>query len=130
VLVLSLGTEGVIPLSEAHAVPYHSLVRLGGAHVLRGYPKARFLDRVGWWSSVEYRYAIFDFRATGVGLSSILFADFGGVANSYPNLLESPVRQSYGVGIRGESSVAFFFRAQVAVSPEGVEAALTLNEEL
>ena len=128
VLVLHGGIAAAAPLGGEATVPLHALVSLGRSTYLRGYTKRRFRDRSGWWSSIEYRYPIFDFEDTGAGLSSTLFFDVGGVARAPGDVVEEPVRYSPGLGVRAETSSAFVFRAQIAFSPEGIQAAVSLNE--
>lgn len=130
VLVFMAGTAAVTPWTGNEAIPLHSLVTLGRTEYLRGYAKHRFRDRTAWWSSVEYRYPIFDFRDSGAGLSSTLFVDVGRVGGAYEELDEGPIRYSGGIGVRGETAFAFVFRTQVGLSPEGPEITFSINESL
>jgi len=128
VLVFTVAGAAVTPLGEDAEVPLHQLVELGRSSSLRGYPKRRFRDRTGWWANLEYRYPIFDYQDTGAGLSAAMFIDAGAVAPSVLKFGESKVRYSPGIGIRAEAPSDFVFRAQVAWSPEGIEAGISLNE--
>ncbi|HEY6562515.1 MAG TPA: BamA/TamA family outer membrane protein [Polyangiaceae bacterium] len=128
VFVLSLGVAGATPWSSASEIPLHTLPTLGRTTRLRGYAKGRFRDRAAWWSTVEYRYPVFDFDDTGVGLSSTLFVDVGRVGGGVRELTQTPVRVSAGAGLRGESAEGFIFRGQVGFSEEGVEFTFTLND--
>jgi hypothetical protein len=128
VIALSGGVSAVTPWTESSEVPYHALVRLGRSDHLRGYAKGRFVDRLGAWTSAEYRYPIFEFRDTGVGLSSTLFVDAGTVAGSTREFADNPLRVAYGFGVRGETAHGFVFRAQVGFSEEGAEALFSLND--
>ena len=130
VLVWSLGATVTTPLAADDSVPLHGLVRLGRSNHLRGYRKRRFRGEHGWWSSLEYRYPIFDFKDTGFGLSSTLFTDVGCVANDLADLACQPLRRSHGFGLRAESASYFIFRVQTALSPEGIEFLASMNQQL
>jgi hemolysin activation/secretion protein len=103
-------------------------VTLGRATYLRGYAERRFRDRTGWWSSVEYRYPLFEFGASGLGASSTLFIDVGEVASSYAAMSARAVRYSYGVGVRADTLTTLVLRLQLGLSPEGAQVTLSLNE--
>ncbi len=128
VLVASAGMATTTPLGQDAEVPFGSLVRLGRSSGLRGYTDRRFIDRSGWWSSLEYRYPIFDFDDTGAGLSAALFIDAGGVARSPEDFFEESVRYAPGVGLRAEVPGVFVLTAHIARSPDGFEASLGVNE--
>jgi outer membrane protein assembly factor BamA len=129
-LALSGGVSAVTAWSESSRVPYHALVKLGRSDHLRGYVKGRFADVLGAWSSAEYRYPIFEFKDTGVGLSSTLFVDAGMVAGRIREFADNPLRLAYGFGVRAETAYGFIFRAQIGLSAEGVEALFSLNDTL
>lgn len=128
VLVLAAGAAAATPWTESDEVPLHALVSLGRNTYLRGYSKRRFRDVAGWWGSVEYRYPIFDFKDSGAGLSSTLFFDVGRVGDGADELTRAPIRYSYGFGARGVTEDGFVLRAQVGLSPEGLEAFVSLND--
>src|SRR5690606_32105548 len=128
VLVLTVAAAVTTPLGEQDEIPLHQLVTLGRESNVRGYPKRRFRDTTGWWSTLEYRYPVYEFEDSGAGLSAALFVDVGGVAPSVPKWFHSPVRYSPGIGIRAETPSDFVFRAQIARSEEGIEAGISLNE--
>lgn len=128
VLVLYVGGAATTPLGEDAEIPLDSLVSLGRSSGLRGYTERRFRDKSGWWSSLEYRYPVYDFQDTGTGLSAALFIDAGSVAPSPRDFFESRVHYAPGVGIRAEFPGIFVLTGHVAFSPEGVEASLGVNE--
>lgn len=128
VLFLSAGLSAALPFAEE--LPLHQLVRLGGSRTLRGYVSDRFLDRLGWWATAEYRYEFFQYADSGIGLSAALFADAGKVGRNPENLVDGPIPWSVGLGLRLEQTLILIGRAQVAYSPEGFRFSVGFGELL
>jgi hypothetical protein len=110
-------------------LPFFSLPSLGGRRTLRGYIAGRFRDRASWHASAEYRFWILprgfripfvdSTRVERVGLA--LFGDVGSVADDWPEIFDSRVRASAGIGLRLTLERAAPFRVDVGFSGEGVE---------
>ncbi len=114
-------------LSGVHGeLPFWALPSLGGSHTLRGYLADRFTDRAAWHAAVEWRlwvvprgYSFTDtIRIERFGLAP--FIDLGSVAASAPDLRDSPVKQSYGIGFRAMFERDAVFRLDIARSSEQV----------
>ncbi|MEO1338677.1 MAG: BamA/TamA family outer membrane protein, partial [Myxococcota bacterium] len=108
-----------LPIGDGEMVPMHMMANLGGSTDLRGYVSDRFIDRLGWWATVEYRYRFFDYADQGMGISSALFADVGRVGPTVSDLIKSPMPWSVGLGLRLEQNLILAGRIQFAYSPEG-----------
>jgi hypothetical protein len=130
VLALIAGASRVVALGPDEEPPLATLATLGRTTYLRGYTKHRFRDVLGWWGTLEYRYAVAEYEERGIGLAATLFADVGRVAPSFERAFDDPIRHSYGLGVRAHTSHAFVLRAQVGFSPEGTELTFSLNEHL
>jgi hypothetical protein len=100
VFVLVAGAAAATPITAASAVPYHLMPALGRRTFLRGYQRGRFRDKAAYWGSVEYRYPIFEYKTTRVGLEPKLFVDVGRVGEGMSDLIGSGPRISYGGGMR------------------------------
>lgn len=130
VLVGRAGLAAAFPIGPDAQVPVHRLVTLGRRRGLRGYDSKRFRDRYGWWASGEYGWPVYEYRQTGVALSSLLFVDVGRVTGSVAGFFEGPVRYSGGVGIRIAHQTRMVFQLDLGMSPEGVELAIGLGTGL
>ena len=128
VLVVSLKAGAMAPFVEGDEVPFHSMINLGGNNVLRGYRGDRFVDRLGWWGTVEYRYYIFEYLGSGYGLSANLFADVGRVGRTPKELFDDKPGWSVGFGLRAEHNLFFFGRVGIAYSPEGFRVTVGVGE--
>jgi outer membrane protein assembly factor BamA len=128
VLYLAVGTS--MAGGVGGAVPLHQLVRLGGGSSLRGYDSERFVHRLGWWGSAEYRYDIFEYADTGNGFSAVIFGDLGQVGGDPEELVGSTLRWSVGFGLRAETDLFLLGRIQLAYSPEGFQLSLAFGEVL
>jgi outer membrane protein assembly factor BamA len=128
VLVLHTGTALATPLGQASEIPLASLVSLGRASGLRGYTARRFRDRSGYWGSIEYRYPVYDFDDTKSGLSAALFVDAGGVSRSPRDYFSDPVHVAPGIGLRAEIPGVLVLTGHIAISKDGMEASLGVNE--
>ena len=131
-LFIKVGASAAVPLpvSSRDEVPLHMMANLGGSSDLRGYVNDRFVDRLGWWASVEYRYRFFDYADEGLGMSAALFGDVGRVGPSVEDLFKSPLPWSAGIGLRLEQNLILAGRIQVAYSPEGIEFSVGFGEVL
>ncbi|HUS67545.1 MAG TPA: BamA/TamA family outer membrane protein [Kofleriaceae bacterium] len=130
VLVARLGAAAVAPLTSEDQVPLADYVLLDRRHGLRGYTSGRFRDRYGWWSTLEYRYPIYEFQDSGVALSPALFVDAGRVASRPREMFESKVRWDVGAGLRLEHETAVILLIELGVSPEGTELGFTVGKNL
>lgn len=129
-LVLTAGASLASAVGSDNDIAYHSLVDLGGSKRLRGYESHRFVDRVGFWGTAEYRYKVFEWTGSGTGLSASAFADVGRVAPTPAELLDAPLAWSLGFGLRVEADVIFLGRFQLAYSPDGFRVVLAVNDIL
>ncbi|MEM7677247.1 MAG: BamA/TamA family outer membrane protein, partial [Myxococcota bacterium] len=119
-----------LPLGDGHQVPLHMMANLGGSTNLRGYVNDRFVDRLGWWATLEYRYRFFDYADQGMGMSAALFADVGRVGPTVSDLIKSPMPWSVGLGLRLEQNLILAGRLQFAYSPEGFQFSVGFGEVL
>lgn len=129
VLSLSVGARAAHPIA-GRDVPLNMLTVLGGDEVLRGYLRGRFRDRLGWWSTAEYSWPVYELLNTGVHLHTVLFADVGRVGRVPGDLIESPLRYSVGVGLRGVHDADEGLSLFVGFSPEGVQVGLNAGSVL
>jgi hypothetical protein len=123
-LALNLQTS-----ETAGDLPFFSLPMLGGRQTLRGYVAGRFRDRSSWHATAEYRFWVLprgfripfvdSMRVERVGLA--LFGDVGSVADDWPEIFDSRVRASLGVGLRLALERSAPFRVDVGFSAEGAE---------
>ncbi len=119
VVVLSLAGIAATPLIPGDEIPLDSLAVLGRS-TLRGYDRERFRDRYAIHGTVEYRYPIYEYLATSVGLDAFMFVDAGTVFGESKLALD-PLRYSVGTGLRGAHETKLLFRATVGWSPEGLQ---------
>lgn len=128
VLVLSAGASAAVPVFDGEDVALHQLVNLGGSDTLRGYQPDRFIDRVGWWSTVEYRFLLSDYGGSILGFSGALFADFGRVGRNVEDAVNGFIPWSVGLGLRAETDILLLGRAQIAISPDGFRVSVGVGE--
>ncbi len=128
VLFFSFGVSLNRALVRGGQVPLHRLVTLGGSRRLRGYPNDRFVGLHGWWSTLEYRYKIYEYGNSGNGLSTSLFVDTGNVGSSLDDLVSRKLPYAVGVSLRAENNLFLLGRFQFAVSPEGVRISFGIGE--
>ncbi len=129
-LFLKVGASGAVPLVDGDKVPFHMMANLGGSTNLRGYVGDRFVDRVAWWASAEYRYRFFEYGDEDVGLSGALFWDVGRVGPDVSRLFKSPMPWSVGLGLRLAHEVILGGRLQFAYSPDGFQVSVGFGENL
>ena len=123
--VLALGLGGELTAGE---LPFYALPSLGGSKDLRGFIAGRWRDRASWELTLEYRFWLlprgFPIPFTDAirveRLGAALFYEAGAVARDFPHLFRSPVRSSYGVGIRASLERTAPFRVDVGFSEDGV----------
>lgn len=130
VLVLQAGLAGVMPIAPDGQIPLTDLILLDRRQHLRGYATGRFRDRIGWWTSAEYRYPIYEYKDTGVALSPMIFADAGRVGSSVRDLASGPIRWDVGLGLRGEHESKLIMQIEWGFSPEGNEIGFSIGKDL
>ncbi|MCA9548417.1 MAG: BamA/TamA family outer membrane protein [Myxococcales bacterium] len=127
---LSVGVAAAIPFIPGDRVPLHQLVNLGGTNTLRGYVADRYLDRLGWWATAEYRFKFYEYEASSMQLSAAAFVDTGKVGAEPVDLVKGTLPWSVGVNIRAEQNLVLLGRLQVAFSPDGFRFSVGLGEVL
>lgn len=111
VLRLRLLVETVI--GSLRRIPFAELPTLGGAAWLRGYPRARFRDRIAAIATVEYVYPI-DHRVSG-----FLFVEPGRVWSDPTELTLEHLRMGFGGGFQLHRTSSFIARIQLASTIHG-----------
>ncbi|MEQ9498343.1 MAG: BamA/TamA family outer membrane protein [Deltaproteobacteria bacterium] len=127
VLYLSVGAAGTVPIGEENEVPLHQMVSLGGSGSLRGYPSDRFLGRMGWWATAEWRYRFYEYEDSTIGLSAVWFGDLGQVSNDVDGFGDG-LPWSVGFALRAEQNLINLGRAQIAYGPEGFRFSVGVGE--
>jgi hypothetical protein len=127
---LSVGVEAAIPFVPGDVVPLHQLVNLGGNTTLRGYVADRYIDRLGWWATAEYRFRFYEYAASSMQLSAAVFVDVGKVGAEPVDLVKGALPWSVGLNLRAEQNLVLLGRLQVAVSPDGFRFSVGLGEVL
>ena len=123
VLAFGLSTE-----FTAGSLPFFALPSLGGSKDLRGYIAGRWRDRTSWELTLEYRFWLlprgfpipFTDKIRVERFGAAVFYEAGNVAKNGSQLFTSPVRSSYGFGIRASLERAAPFRVDIGFSDEGV----------
>lgn len=129
VLVVRAGASASFPLFPGDEIPFDGLSALGRKRFLRGYDKSRFRDKYGLWAAAEYRFPIYEFLATRVGLDAVLFFDAGtAFGESDPAL--GDIRYSVGTALRGAAESVKFLDLTLGFSPEGYEIGFGLERRL
>ena len=111
-----LAVQGVVQKASG-SVPFQLLPQLGG-DALRAYEDGRWRDRALVRGQVEWRQQL-------VGrLRADVFAAAGAVASGFDKLTDSPVRSSYGAGLRilVSKKVEGYFRGDYARGGDGTTA--------
>lgn len=111
--VVALRAHGEAVTGPREEVPFNELPRLGGENLLRGYPFARFRDRVALVGSVDYQWDL------ARSLSASLFADAGRVYESVGDVELTGLRVGYGVSVEFHTDRSFVARVSLASSIDG-----------
>lgn len=130
VLLLGFGLAGSMRGRGDDEVPTHQLVTLGRKNHLRGYSRARFRDELGWWTTAEYRWPIWEYLDHGIALSPMIFFDAGRVSPDLDGLFERPIHYAGGVGVRGATDHFELLRLQLGMSPEGPQLDFSIGGDL
>ncbi len=128
VIVLTVAGAAALPLFPGDDKPLDSLVVIGRTNV-RGYDRDRFRDLYAIVASAEYRFPIYEYLASHVGLDAFTFVDAGTIWGTEKFDI-NPLRYSIGGGIRGASEVKMFLETTFAWSPEGVQFNIGLEKAL
>lgn len=130
VLVASGGFGSVTRVRSQDEIPLHELYTLGRKDHLRGYNRARFRDRHGWWSSLEYRWKVFEYQDSNVTLVPAIFVDAGKTAPQFIDLFSTDIKYDGGIALRGEHPSRFLFFIELGASPEGLELGVAIGKDL
>jgi hypothetical protein len=126
VLMLAAGGAHAIGFRGNDSIPLALFPTLGRTTYQRGYERDRFRDRTALWSSVEYRFPIWEYLTRRIGLDAKLFVDVG----TTWGLADARVRGSYGGGIRAGGENLLVFDLSFGVSSEGYELSLSAERPL
>ncbi len=128
-LMFAIGGTATLPLFPGDLIPLDSLAVLG-RHNVRGYDRARFYGRYEVHATVEYRFPIYEYLASKVGIDATLFIDSGLIAtDSRPQVIKD-LRYSAGVGLRGAHETRTLFEMFFAWSPEGIQLVFGAEKQL
>lgn len=94
-------------------IPITELPLLGGSAFLRGYPYARFRDRIALAGSLQYMWSVMAYA------SAFVFTDFGRVYRSWDDLTPAGLHVGYGAGIELYGRRSFLVDLTVASSSDG-----------
>ncbi len=128
VLVLAVGGSAATHLFPGDEIPLDSLPALDRRNV-RGYDRERFRDRYNLTASAEYRFPIYEYLTSSVGLDAFAFFDAGTIWGTTPFALD-PFRYSVGGGIRGAHETKLLFQGTIAWSPEGLQLNIGIEKAL
>jgi hypothetical protein len=129
VLLLSIGGAAALHMLPGTEIPLDSYAYLGRTNLLRGYDRERFRDLYAMQASVEYRFPIYEYLASRAGLDAFGFFDAGTTWGVNAFSL-SPLRYSYGGGLRAAHETTLVFELTVGFSPEGNELNLGVEKAL
>lgn len=119
-LILAAGGSAALPLYPGATIPFETLALLGREQHLRGYDRARFRDKYAFWGAIEYRFPIYEYMTTDVGLDPFVFVE-GGTTFGFDALQSNRVRYSTGGGIRLAHETTLILESVIAWSPEGIQ---------
>ena len=119
VIVLSAGASAALPV-RGGSIPLPALSELGREQHLRGYDRVRFRDRYAAWTGLEYRFPIYEYLSTDVGLDAFVFLD-GATAWGDRPLSRDAWHYSTGGGLRIAHETALVSQVTFGWSPEGIE---------
>lgn len=120
VLVLSAGASAALPGYRGATIPLPAISEVGREQHLRGYDRVRFRDRYAAWAGVEYRFPIYEYLNTDVGLDTFVFFD-GATAFGDAALASDTVHYSTGGGLRIAHETTLISQLTFGWSPEGIE---------
>ena len=126
VLVLAAGGAHAVGFRGTESIPLALFPTLGRTTFQRGYERDRFRDRSAIWSTIEYRFPIWEYLTTRIGLDAKLFLDVG----TTWGLADPRARASYGAGIRAGGEGLLVFDLSFGVSAEGYELSLSAERAL
>ncbi len=129
VLVLTLGGAAALHLFPDHEIPLDSYPYLGRTTLLRGYDRERFRDLYVIHASAEYRYPIYEYLTSRVGLDAFVFLDAGAVWGVNAFSID-PLRYSYGGGLRAAHETTLLFELTLGFSAEGSQFSLGVEKAL
>ncbi len=124
VLVLSVSGTASFAMLPGSEIPLESLAVIDRSTV-RGYDRERFRDRYALLGSLEYRFPIYEYLASRVGLDAFTFVDTGTIWGT--SKFEAMPLWSVGGGIRGAHDTQLIFATTIGFSPEGFE--ITIGAE-
>jgi hypothetical protein len=119
VLVLTVAGAAALPLIPGDDKPLDSLATIDRTNV-RGYDRERFRDLYAIVASAEYRFPIYEYLASRIGLDAFTFVDAGTIWGNDPFSLK-PLRYAIGGGLRGASEPSLYFQTTLGWSPEGFQ---------
>jgi len=119
VLVLTLAGAAALPLFPGDDKPLDSLAMLDRTN-LRGYDRERFRDLYAIVASAEYRFPIYEYLQSRIGLDAFTFFDAGTIWGRESFSID-PLRYSLGGGIRGAAETKLIFQTTLGWSPEGLQ---------
>lgn len=119
VLVLTVAGAAALPLIPGDDKPLDSLATIDRTNV-RGYDRERFRDLYAIVASAEYRFPIYEYLASRIGLDAFTFVDAGTIWGNDPFSLK-PLRYAIGGGLRGASEPNLYFQTTLGWSPEGFQ---------
>ncbi len=129
VLLLSIGGAAAAHLLPGDEIPLDSYAYLGRTNLLRGYDRERFRDLYAIQASAEYRFPVYEYLASRAGLDAFAFLDAGTSWGVNPFSL-SPVRYSYGGGLRAAHETTLVFEITLGFSAETYEFNLGIEKAL
>src|SRR5262249_43272486 len=111
--VLIARFHGEAVTGDLDQIPITELPMLGGNAFLRGYPYARFRDRIGAIGSLQYMWAL------TTGVSAFVFSDFGRVWRSWDDMTLDNLHAGFGIGLEAYTRDSFLFDGWLGTSTDG-----------
>jgi hypothetical protein len=111
--VLTARLHGEAVSGNLNQVPFQELPMLGGDTYLRGYPYARFQDRLAAVATLQYGWDL------SLYADAFLFVDAGRVYHEYSELSVSDLKCGFGVGINLHSDRSFLVVGTLGTSIDG-----------
>jgi len=129
VLLLTIGGAAALHLFPGDEIPLESYAYLGRTNLLRGFDRERFRDRYMVQASAEYRFPIYEYLSSRAGLDAFGFFDAGSTWGVNAFSL-SPIRYSYGGGLRAAHETTLVFELTLGFSAETYELNLGVEKAL